>query len=92
MKSNSTFQVQLSITILLMIAISFSFAFASEKPDIQEYPYPGYSNLGLKAEWLQKDLRQNNLQYGLVMPRVLLPPEGNADHSTAHQEDGGNRQ
>ena len=25
------------------------------------------------------------------MPRVLLPPEGNDDLSSAHQEDGGNR-
>ena len=62
-----------------------------QKHDIEKYPYPGYSNLSEKAAWLQQDLRKNNLQYGLVMPRVLLPPEGNADLSSAHQEDGGNR-
>ncbi len=65
--------------------------FAQNKPQIEEYPYPGYKDLAAKAAWLQEDLHQNNMQYGIVMPRVLLPPEGNADLSSAHQEDGGNR-
>ncbi|MDX1286378.1 MAG: formylglycine-generating enzyme family protein, partial [Draconibacterium sp.] len=72
--------------------ISFSInAISQEKPSIEKYPYPGYENLLEKAIWLQQDLHKNNRQYGIVMPRVLLPPEGNADLSSAHQEDGGNR-
>lgn len=65
--------------------------FAQTKPPVKEYPYPGHENLSDKAAWLQEDLHTNNRQYGIIMPRVLLPPEGNADLSSAHQEDGGNR-
>ncbi len=64
---------------------------AQVRPPVDQYPYAGEANLEKKAEWLLEDLRRDNLQFGVVMPRVLLPPEGNADHSTAHQEDGGNR-
>jgi formylglycine-generating enzyme required for sulfatase activity len=72
-------------------ALTINNGFAQKKPSIEKYPYPGYENLAAKAEWLQEDLHKNNIQYGIVMPRVLLPPEGNADLSSAHQEDGGNR-
>ena len=77
--------------IIFMIFISINFVFAQEYPGIDNYPYPGIRNLAKKAEWLQQDLRKYNLQYGVVMPRVLQPPEGNKDLSSAHQEDGGNR-
>ncbi|XOV94490.1 MAG: formylglycine-generating enzyme family protein [Bacteroidota bacterium] len=82
------------IVVVFKIAVCYlavGFSFAQTRPPITEYPYPGYQDLGLKAQWLQEDLHQYNLQYGIVMPRVLLPPEGNADLSSAHQEDGGNR-
>lgn len=80
-------------------ALFFAFAFAilfgktvaQKRSPIEEYPNPGQSKLLEKAAWLQEDLHKNNMQYGIVMPRVLLPPEGNADLSSAHQEDGGNR-
>ena len=78
----------LSSTLILLF---IGEGFAQQKPSIDEFPYSGYSNLTEKAEWLQEDLHKNNMQYGIVMPRVLLPPEGNADLSSAHQEDGGNR-
>ena len=68
-----------------------SISYSQTKPPIEEYPYPGYDDLALKARWLQEDLHQYNMQYGIVMPRVLLPPAGNEDLSSAHQEDGGNR-
>ncbi len=71
-------------------ALIIGSCFAQNKPPIEEYPYPGYKDLAAKAVWLQEDLHQNNMQYGIVMPRVLLPPEGNDDLSSAHQEDGGN--
>ncbi len=77
--------------ILCLSLIIFSPGFAQQKPAIENYPYPGYANLLEKAGWLQEDLHKNNMQYGIVMPRVLLPPQGNADLSSAHQEDGGNR-
>ncbi len=86
MKINFTFLLLLTFLFFCINIIN-----AQQYPGIEKYPYPGFSNLEAKAEWLLKDLRENNLQYDLVMPRVLLPPEGNADHSTAHQEDGGNR-
>ena len=79
---------------IILFVLSFSLIFtalAKEKPEIDQFPYAGYSDLKAKAELLQRDLRRDNLMDGLVMPRVLLPPQGNADHSTAHQEDGGNR-
>lgn len=86
------------ITTIYKSLISVSFivvfvcnVFAQSKPSIEEYPYPGQANLLNKAAWLQDDLHHNNMQFGVVMPRVLLPPEGNADLSSAHQEDGGNR-
>ena len=66
-------------------------AIAQTRPPIEEYPYSGQVDLLSKAAWLQEDLHTNNRQYGIVMPRVLFPPEGNADLSSAHQEDGGNR-
>ena len=65
--------------------------FSQQKPAVEDYPYQGYKNLSEKAKWLQEDLHRYNMQYGIVMPRVLLPPEGNEDLSSAHQEDGGNR-
>lgn len=80
------FTLCIGLTILL-----FSTAQSQSKPPNTEYPYPGYTNLFKKAQWLQEDLHKNNRQFGIVMPRVLLPPEGNADLSSAHQEDGGNR-
>ena len=64
---------------------------AQPDPGIDKYPYTGFADLNAKAGWLQRDLRRDNLQHGLVMPRVLLPPEGRDDRATAHQEDGGNR-
>ena len=78
----------LSFTFILLF---IGTGFTQQKPSIEEFPYPGYTDLTKKAEWLQEDLHKNNMQYGIVMPRVLLPPEGNADLSSAHQEDGGNR-
>ena len=75
-----------SLTFLISIPI-----LSQTKPPIIEYPYPGHTDIFLKAQWLQEDLHNFNRQYGIVMPRVLLPPEGNADLSSAHQEDGGNR-
>ena len=87
MKTAHLFRLLLTFFYALLISSSF----AQDKPPIEEYPYPGYNNLAAKAKWLQEDLHQNNMQYGIVMPRVLLPPEGNADLSSAHQEDGGNR-
>ncbi len=74
-----------------ILVIFFTGIFAQTKPPEEEYPYPGYADLLKKATWLQEDLHDYNMQYGIVMPRVLLPPEGNADLSSAHQEDGGNR-
>ena len=85
-KTALIFMLSIGLTILL-----FSTAHSQTKPPITEYPYPGYTDLFKKAQWLQEDLLENNLQFGIVMPRVLLPPEGNADLSSAHQEDGGNR-
>lgn len=76
---------------IFFYALIIGSCFAQNKPPIEEYPYPGYKDLAAKAVWLQEDLHQNNMQYGIVMPRVLLPPEGNDDLSSAHQEDGGNR-
>lgn len=80
---------RLIFTVIFLLFLSV--VFAQNKPPIEEYPYPGHDNLSDKAAWLQEDLNANNMQYGIVMPRVLLPPEGNADLSSAHQEDGGNR-
>jgi len=80
----------LPVLILTVLFVTYQ-AIAVTPPALEKYPYPGYSDLAQKAQWLQQDLRRDNLQYGLVMPRVLLPPAGNADHSSAHQEDGGNR-
>ena len=77
------------LTIVLIISVLP--VLSQDHPGVDQYPYSGFSDLAAKAEWLQQDLRRDNLQYGLLMPRVLLPPQGNADHSTAHQEDGGNR-
>ena len=85
-KTALVFKLGIGLTILL-----FSAARPQSKPTITEYPYPGYTDLLKKAQWLQEDLHKNNRQFGIVMPRVLLPPEGNADLSSAHQEDGGNR-
>lgn len=85
-KTTLIFMLRIGLTILL-----FSTVQAQSKPPITEYPYPGYTDLLKKAQWLQEDLHENNRQFGIVMPRVLLPPEGNADLSSAHQEDGGNR-
>ena len=85
-KTALRFTLIIGLTILL-----FSTAHSQTKPAITEYPYPGYTDLFKKAQWLQEDLHKNNWQFGIVMPRVLLPPEGNADLSSAHQEDGGNR-
>ncbi|MBN1350818.1 SUMF1/EgtB/PvdO family nonheme iron enzyme [candidate division KSB1 bacterium] len=77
---------------LAIVIVSFSLtAFAQEYPGIEKFPYTSIRNLAVKADWLQRDLRRDNLYKGLVMPRVLLPPSGNPDHSTAHQEDAGNR-
>lgn len=87
MFGNST-KYFLAFTLGVLFAVN---SFAQQKPNIEEYPYPGYKNLADKAAWLQQDMHKNNMQYGIVMPRVLLPPEGNADLSSAHQEDGGNR-
>ncbi len=85
-KTALIFTLGIGLTILLL-----STARSQSKPPITKYPYPGYTDLFKKAQWLQEDLHKNNRQYGIVMPRVLLPPEGNADLSSAHQEDGGNR-
>ena len=85
-KTALIFTLGIGFTILL-----FSTARSQTKPPITEFPYPGYTDLFKKAQWLQEDLHKNNRQFGIVMPRVLLPPEGNADLSSAHQEDGGNR-
>ncbi len=85
-KTELIFLLFIGLTILL-----FGTAHSQSKPPIAEYPYPGNSDLFKKAQWLQEDLHSFNRQYGIVMPRVLLPPEGNADLSSAHQEDGGNR-
>ena len=77
-----------------IIASILAFAISSvayERPDVGSFPYPGFKDLAKKAEWLQEDLRKYNLQLGIVMPRVLQPPEGKKDLSNAHQEDGGNR-
>ncbi|MCY1723228.1 formylglycine-generating enzyme family protein [Prolixibacteraceae bacterium Z1-6] len=77
--------------IVAVIAFLYANCNAQTKPSITEYPYPGYKNLAAKAAWLQEDMHKYNRQYGIIMPRVLLPPEGNEDLSSAHQEDGGNR-
>lgn len=86
-----TYPVYKALIINVFFMVLFNSLFAQTKPPIKEYPYPGHESLSDKATWLQEDLNTNNRQYGIVMPRVLLPPEGNADLSSAHQEDGGNR-
>ena len=81
---------ELFLYIVLLILLPFSLNHAKEIPGNDKYPYTGCGDLAAKADWLQQDTRRDNLLDGLVMPRVLLPPEGKPDHSSAHQEDGGN--
>jgi hypothetical protein len=55
------------------------------------YPYTGMIDLEKRALLIEEDMERGNLSYGLPLARVLLPPDGNADNSTACQEDGANQ-
>lgn len=76
---------------ILVLVIYIGSSNAQDKPPIEAYPYTGYDNLPEKAAWLLEDMQKHNMQNGLVMPGVLQPPVGNADLTTANQEDGGNK-
>lgn len=82
------------LTTALFVSLTFLISntiLSQNKPPIVDCPYPGYTDLFQKAQWLQEDLHNFNSQYGIVIPRVPIPTEGNADLSSAHQENGGNR-
>jgi iron(II)-dependent oxidoreductase len=53
-----------------------------------DYPYYGVLPLEKRALLIEEGIEKGNMSNGLPMPRVLLPPDGNADNSTASQEDG----
>lgn len=77
----------LSSIIVLMAAIGAS---AGSRADF-DYPYPGHLPLEERALKIEEAIEKNHISNGIPMPRVLLPPEGKEDNSTAHQEDGTNR-
>ena len=81
----------LKFILATLFLLSYSLLSIAQHPPIEAYPYVGLGTLAEKAGWLQEDLHRYTIQNGVVMPRVLLPPEGNEDLTTAHQEDGGNR-
>jgi formylglycine-generating enzyme required for sulfatase activity len=55
----------------------------------ESYPFPGRP-WAERAERIEAEVRATHLYDGHILPDVLLPPEGPADHISGNQEDGMN--
>lgn len=92
MRANLLFGIALAVLALLPPASSQEKTLL-RKPagGSEDYPYHEVLPLERRARLIEEGIETGNISHGIPMPRVLLPPEGNADNSTAHQEDGTNR-
>ncbi|MBI4567007.1 MAG: SUMF1/EgtB/PvdO family nonheme iron enzyme [Planctomycetes bacterium] len=57
-------------------------------PEVAPTEQPAAESLAAKMRRYEEGMEQHHVNEGVVMPRALFPPEGRADHSTGHPEDG----